>query len=286
MPYRSLLVFVAHETAQATRTQAALRLARDLDCHLVGLAPTGLFELPASPGSAVSLAEFTTQAWDVLRAEADEAARQFAAACHAAGLRSFETVVDEADKVASLLRRAHFSDLAVLTQADAGARGHERVQDLVEKMVLHSARPTLVLPAAWRAPGFGSHVLVAWDDSREAARALADALPLLHRAQRVQVVRWTDGHDHGNDDSPPGASLEAVRQWLLHHGVQAEVQVVPVGASRGHGIAAAILASAAALGADLIVMGAYGHARWAERLLGGATRGMLAAMTVPVLMSH
>ena len=154
-------------------------------------------------------------------------------------------------------------------------------REVVEQHVLHSARPTLILPfanEAGRIEKVGSQVLVAWDDSREAARAVADALPLLRRATHVQVISWNEAAD----ETTLRARLDALRRWLMWQGVVAEVQAdtTPID------IAATMLSRAADMNADLIVMGAYGHARWAEWALGGATRGMLESMTVPVLMSH
>ena len=280
MTYRSLLVFLDHDPLCAARTQVATRLAKALDCHLVGVAPTGLIDLPAFAEVATPLAEFAALAWDGLRDQAERATQGFRDKCRAAGVKSFEAVIDESDKAPSLVRHAHCSDLTVLTQADPGAAGHRLAQDLVEQVVLHSARPTLILPFAGRFDSIGTSVMVAWDDSREAARALSDALPLLRLAKRVQVVSWNEaGASDGNTLRP---RLDALHQWLMWHGVSAEVRVE----TADIGIADAMLSRAADLDADLIVMGAYGHNRFAERVLGGATRGLLASMTVPVLMSH
>jgi nucleotide-binding universal stress UspA family protein len=143
-----------------------------------------------------------------------------------------------------------------------------------------SARPTLILPYAGRFDAVGTRVMVAWDDSREAARALSDALPLLRLAKRVQIESWNEGLD--DDDKALHRRLDALHRWLAWQGVSADLRVEP---TAGH-VAEAMLSRAADLDADLIVMGAYGHARWAERVLGGATQGLLASMTVPVLMSH
>ena len=110
---------------------------------------------------------------------------------------SFEAVVDEADMAPSLVRHAHCSDLTVLSQAEPGTPGHYLNQALVEQVVLYSARPTLILPHAGRLDTLGSNAMVAWDDSREAARALSDALPLLRLAKQVQVISWNEA---GSDD--------------------------------------------------------------------------------------
>ena len=279
MTYRSLLVFVDADPLCTVRTRVAMRLAKELDCHLVGVAPTGLIDLPTPPDAA-SLGDIATLAWQSLRDQAEQAVNRFREDCSAAGVTSFEAVVDESEKASSLVRHAHCSDLTLLTQADPGAAGHRAAQQLVEQVVLYSARPTLILPYAGAFEGLGSNALVAWDDSREAARALSDALPLLRRAQSVQVVSWNEAG--AEEDTMRAPRLDALQRWLMWQGVSADVRIETTDVD----IADAMLSRASDFGADLIVMGAYGHARWAERVLGGATRGLLASMTVPVLMSH
>ena len=281
MTYRSLLVLLGHDAHCAPRMAFAVQLAKAMDCHLVGLAPTDLVDLPATPTAATSLVECAAIVWDALRDQAERAADRFRDLCHAAGLSSFEAVVDECDKAESVLRHAHCSDLAILSQVDPSSAARVAGQDLIEKVVLHSARPTLLLPYAGRLERVDRCAMVAWDDSREAARAVADALPLLRRAQQVRVVSWNE-RGAAADDEALRASLAALRQWLMWHGVAAETHLAPSGTQ----VADAMLAHAADIGADLIVMGAYGHTRLAERVLGGATRGLIETMTVPVLMSH
>ena len=280
MTYRSLLVFLDNEPLCAARTAVAARLAKELDCHLVGVAPTGVVGLPTVPGAATSLAEYAALSWNALRDQAEHAAESFREVCRALGVTSYEAVVDEADKAPSLVRHAHCSDLTVLSQADPGAPGHYLAQALVEQVVLYSARPTLILPYAGRVDTLGSHAMVAWDDSREAARALSDALPLLRLAKQVQVISWNEAGS--DDDNGLRPRLDALSRWLMWQGVSADVHVETTDID----IADAMLSRAADMSIDLIVMGAYGHARWTERILGGATRGLLATMTVPVLMSH
>jgi nucleotide-binding universal stress UspA family protein len=280
MTYRSLLVLLDHTPACATRADYAMRLAKRLDCHLVGLAPTDLVDLPTAPKAAASLVEYAALVWDALRDQAERATDAFRDACHAAQVKSFEAMVDEANKTNSLVRHARCSDLTVLTQADPSAPDYPVYKDLVESVILHSARPTLVLPYAGRFDSIASRVMVAWNDSREAARALSDALPLLQRASQVEVFAWIEAGS--SEDKALRAQLAALQRWLMWHRVAATVRIETLGA----GIAEAMLSHAADSNADLIVMGAYGHARWAERVLGGATRGLLNSMTVPVLMSH
>ena len=280
MTYRSLLVLLDQDPQCAARSQTAMQLAKTFDCHLVGVAPTGLIDLPITTHTASALADFAALAWDTLRDQAERACDRFRDECRAAGVKSFEAVIDESDKASSLVRHAHCSDLAVLTQADPAASGHRWAPDLVEQVVLYSARPTLIFPRAGRFDSFGTRIMVAWDDSRESARATADALPLLRLAEHVAVVSWNEAG--AIENKTLGPRLEALHRWLMRQGVSADVRVE----TTGIGIAEAIRSCASDLSTDLIVMGAYGHARWAERVMGGATRGLLASMTIPVLMSH
>ena len=138
----------------------------------------------------------------------------------------------------------------------------------------------LILLFAGRFDTVGSNVMVAFNDSREAARGLSDALPLLLLTEHLQVVSWSEAG--ASCDKALRSRLDALSQWLMRQGVSADLRVEMTDID----IADAMLFQAADLNTDLIVMGACGHARWIERVLGGATRGLLATMTVPVLMSH
>jgi len=280
MTYRSLLVLLDTDPLCSVRTQAAIRLAKAFDAHLTGLAPTGLLDLPGSPSAAAWLAEFASLAWDALRQQADDAAQAFRGACKGAGLRHFDAVVEQGDTRSAMLSYAHCHDLTVLTQENPEAPSHTNARQLLEQAILFSARPTLVLPRAGSFDGCCQTVMVSWDDSCEAAAAVADALPLLKQAKTVHVVSWKENGLFEATDRP--APLEGLRRWLQRHGVEIQMHTEITSAR----IADAMLSRAAELQADLIVMGAYGHARWAQRILGGATSGLLASMTVPVLMSH
>ena len=105
------------------------------------------------------------------------------------------------------MRHARCSDLTVLTQAEPGSPNFYAAKDLVESVILNSARPTLVLPYAGHFEGVGSRVLVAWNDSREAARAVSDALPILQRARQVEVAFWSE--DASTEE-------KSVRPQLIH----------------------------------------------------------------------
>jgi nucleotide-binding universal stress UspA family protein len=280
MDLRSLLVLLDDTPACEARTRLAMQLARERGWHLVGLAPTGVIEIPSVAHPDAAFVEYAALARDAMRDRAEAATRRFHDECRAAGIESFETEVEEADPAQSLVRRARCADLVLLTQASADSPMVRHQQALVERVVLDSARPTLLLPRTGRFEHVGRRVLVAWDDSREAARAVSDALPILAHAGRVELVSWRE--KGAPDDKALHASLDAAYHWLRRRGVTSHVYVET---PHGH-LADAMVARAGHIAADLIVMGAYGHARWAERLLGGATRAMLSSATVALLMSH
>lgn len=165
---------------------------------------------------------------------------------------------------------ARYVDLAVLGQPTPGAHDH------VTDTLMNVGRPLLVVPRFGRFPSVGRRVLVAWNGSREATRAVFDALPLLRQAELVTVMTF-DSPDEGRE---AGADISLA---LARHGVTVEVVHSTLG---GIDAGNALLSRAADLGADLLVMGAFGHSPLRERMLGGATRHILDHMTVPVLLSH
>jgi len=282
MTYRSLLVHLDQDGRADARVAYAIAVANRLGCHVVGAAPTGTVPLPAevSLGAAASLADYAEAAWTALHHRGEAARARFDAACQRAGLRSCESLSERADKAQSLVRLSHCSDLVVLSQPDPRDAEFAVMRTLVGDVMLQSARPTLFLPYAGQFDSVAARTLVAWDDSREAARAISDALPLLRIAEQVRIVTWNESFVE--DDGPWSERQESLKRWLGWQGVTAEARLK----STETDVAEAMLSEAADFGASLLVMGAYGHARWTERVLGGTTRRILESMTVPVLMSH
>lgn len=146
-------------------------------------------------------------------------------------------------------------------------------------LALACGRPVLVVPAAGIDSLSPARVMVAWNGSREAARAVADALPFLQMARRVEVVSVADRRNSGD---PAGSGRDLCRH-LGHHGIQAESVILP---PPGIEVSEALLSRAAAESMDLIVLGAYGHSRVRELVLGGVTRNLLHFSAVPLLLSH
>ncbi len=277
--YRTILVLLDTSPACASRIRAAVRLAQEHDCQLVGLAPTGLADLPDLRTSNRELAARAARAWDTLRDRAEAAAQAFRDACNAAGLKNFRAVIEEEDVARSALNHARFSDLVITGHPRDDAAGARERGEAIEAVVLHNPRPTLVWPEHARSESVGTRILLAWDDSREATRAAGDALPLLKRAGHVHAL-WADEGDL--DPAVARQKIDALYHWLHAHEVPCVAHIAQV----KDGIVSTLRARAREIGADLIVMGAWGRPRWAERVLGGATHGMLHDPELPVLMSH
>jgi len=274
---KNILVNLTVGDGNAPAASYAISVAATFESHLFGVA----FAYVPTIGRSVvhtTAARLLEQQGDASKRAAQAAADRFDDAAHRAGLsagsRVFTTTLPGAPDLFGPLARRF--DLSVVGQPEPNKIAPEDL--IIEAALFGSGRPVLVVPYIHKDPLKLDRVLVCWDGSREAARALGDAMPLLQRAAAVDVVVVTT--ERAKSDEIPGAD---VAQMLARHGLKVELQ--RIGAS-GIDIANTILNHAADTAADLIVMGAYGHARLREFVLGGTTRAMLSSMTVPVLMSH
>jgi nucleotide-binding universal stress UspA family protein len=278
MPYKTLLVHVDGGARAPVRIDIAGRLARRFDAHLIGLHALTVIKLP---GYAQVAVEGGTRLSEYQAKAAAEAARQaeqvFNRGVSAVGLSKAEWRASRGDAAEVVPVHARYADLVVVGQPNASdASGVE--PDFAERLVLAAGRPVVVIPYAGSFAEIGKRVLVAWNAGREATRALTDAIPMLREAQEVHVIAFNPaGAEHGE---VPGADIGL---YLARHGIKVNVSQqtaddVDVGNQ--------LLSRAADLDIDLIVMGAYGHSRMKELILGGVTRTILESMTVPVLMSH
>ncbi len=276
MGYKTILVHIDPGKRCAVRVDAAIRFAREHDAHLVALFAAAPFEPPgyvlAEMGAAVIEAQKRAAEKAMAQAEGE-----FTKQASAAGLRNIEWRTASDDPVDAMTLHARYADLAVIGQTDP-SEGSNIAADFPERLVLAAGRPVLILPSAGRFPTIGKRILVAWSLSREATRAVTDAIPLLRLADAVHVMAVNPRRDEHGD--VPGADIGL---YLARHGVRVQVKT-DQGAEIDVGNE--LLSRAADLDADLIVMGGYGHSRVKEWVLGGATRTILASMTVPVLMSH
>jgi len=280
MTYRSILVHLDAAPRCAVRIDIAVRLASEHGAHLLGLAPAGLINLPAR---GVPTLRGEPNGLELAQAHLNERAAalvgEFRRRAQAAGLASHEGRVDVDDSARSLVQHARVHDLVVLGQTDRAAPAAGLETDIPEQVFLSAGTPTLVVPATGAVAEVGRRVVLAWNGSRESVRAARDALPLLRRALGVHLLcleRSSDLHHLSR------RQLDDAGHWLARHGVPVEPHHELISGDVG----AALLERVSELGADLVVMGGYGHSRVSEFLLGGVTRRLLAQMTVPVLLSH
>lgn len=281
MIVRDLLVHLDGSPGSAGRLAFAADLARRLSAHLIGLhvvdVPLPVFA-GAEMGGGAAVAELIQRLQDDALAAAKPIEAGFRELMRREGLPGEWRQV-EGSSVTQLPLHARYADLAVMGQPDPrdpGAAGFA----IIEAALFSSGRPLLLLPFAGAPVRLGGRALVGWNASREATRALHDALPLLRLMESVTVLTVNAEVGYGGHGEQPGADIAA---HLARHGLEVTVRNVA-----GSDIAAGdvLLNEAADLGADLIVIGAYGHSRLRELMLGGATRTLLRQMTAPVLMSH
>lgn len=280
MSYKTVLVPLDASPRCAARVALAVRLAAAHDSHLIGLAPTGLPDVIVSMNSAVPDAvECIQLSATFLRKRAETVAGAFEQQAAAAGVASFEARVVEDEPLDAVVRLGRCCDLVVVGQTDPRIDVDGVARDFPQQVVLHTGTPVLIVPFLGSFAAVGTRVAIAWKGTREAARALHDALPLLRTASQVVLLEiGEDGAEAPKDDDAMGDA----RSWLARHGVASEARFEP----RTIGVGDAVLSLVSELSSDLIVMGGYGHSRLHEWVLGGATRQLLAQMTVPVLMSH
>lgn len=281
MSYKIISVHVNGSRHGFKRIALAVRIAMDFEAHLVGVASAGLPRSYFSAGLTGEGALGMSMYLNFVKEQAAASLAVFESTADKAGMRSFEKCLIEEEAGDALCLRARYSDLLVLGQTDAEEDIPAERNDIPGHVVLNAGRPVLLIPHAGTFDTLGQRVMIAWDGSVEAARAVTGAIPFLRTAQQVQVVVFnpaTGLHAHGEE---PGADIAL---YLARHGVNVDVSAQHTGDEIDTGNA--ILSHACDFGADLLVMGAYGHARFREVLLGGVTQTILRAMTVPVLMSH
>jgi nucleotide-binding universal stress UspA family protein len=287
MGLKDILVALDAAPAARRRIELAATLAERFAAHLIGLFATMATEPPHGRGYFEcfdrSLLEPLYREFAArTQSEADEARRLFEEIARRHGV-SAEWRSAAGYASAATAMHGRYVDLIVLAQPDPDDPRAALFRPLPEEVALAVGRPILVVPYAGKWPDIGRRVLVGWDASREATRAVNDAMPLLAAAQSVTVLAidpsGATGGARGHGEVP-GADIGL---HLARHGVRATIEQT---ASDGIGAGDVLLSRASDLGVDLLVMGAYGHSRGRELLLGGATRTVLESMTLPVLMAH
>jgi nucleotide-binding universal stress UspA family protein len=275
---KDILLNLECDESRNSALDYAISVAETLDAHLTGVAFAGRALLPGYPIMDIPSSILT----DMLAASeqvAGSAIARFEVAAKRSLLSIEPRLITESelrppDIFSAMARRF---DLSVIMQSDA-ARGANNDM-LIEAALFGSGRPVIVVPYIQRDRLKFDRIVCCWDGSRAAARAVNDALPLLKKAQIVELLivanekignaRKTRGVDIGNH--------------LARHGVKVELRIA---SGADIGVSDAILSHVADCSASMIVMGGYGHSRLREFVLGGVTRGILSTMTVPVFMSH
>ncbi len=276
MAFKNLLVHIDDGKACADRIQAAIALAQAHEAHLTGLYVAAELTLPGSIEAEIP-AQFLADLADQLTERTAAAKARFIEVVERAGFSAEGRAVQYSGMgIAEVIGlHARYTDLVVLGQPD---ESRDPENNISEDVVLSSGRPALVVPYIGAGKTMGERVMIAWAAGREAARAVHDALPILERAKSVVVMVIQPRR--GGHGAEPGADIAL---HLARHGIKVQAQNIEV---KDLSVGDALLSRLADQDIDLLVMGAYGHSRLRELVLGGVTRQIFQQMTVPVLMSH
>lgn len=280
MSYKTILA-ITELGASAEATEKAISIARAFDAHLTMLPIGEVPQLPFYGYGGHGYLEIWAKECDERKSELASFAAQIESRLAREGISfdvrpSLSTAAREDTVVA---RHAIYCDLALVLRS-----GEQELNSLeknaIDGALFDSGRPVLYLPNSFKSDRIGTKVAIAWNSRREAARAVSEALPFLKSSEEITLLLVdpvVGDKDHGED---PGSDIATV---LARHGLKVLVQNVT---SADRPVSEALLDSTRELGADLLVMGAYGHSRLRENILGGTTREMLEQTTIPLLLSR
>lgn len=275
---KDITVHVDAGRASAARVDVACALAKAQGARLVGVFVITPPDIPPYLESQVGNEVIEAQ-YESARAEAQNAKAYFEKTASGLGIEH-EWRITEGITADVLAQHVRYSDMIVVGQNDPDERLFTGGGAMPDELIMGAGRPVLVVPYVGSYPTVGSHVMVAWDASVQAARAVKDSLDILRQAQRVSVMVINPDNNAAGGNPLPGADLAT---YLARHGITVDAQHIN---SSDIDPANMLLSRAADEGIDLMVMGAYGHARWREIVMGGVTREFLLHMTMPVLMAH
>ena len=273
--FRDLLVHVDGSPAGRQRVQFAVDLAKRTGARLSGLHVTPPAEVrPRYKASRVDRAAAGISA--KLAADARAAAAIFSeeATRHLADSSWFAVA---GDVVEGISEKARYADLVVVGQYEWQGTPERHPLPVAHTVVLRCGRPVLVVPAAVQPTALAS-TAIAWDGSREAVRAVHDALPLLRLSRSVQIVTMVGPSADGNEADAKGLSAH-----LVNHGIEVSTQIVSMTTTQEHESLQKQIVDGHY---DLLIMGGYSHAMWVEFIFGGATQSILLSSKIPVLVSH
>jgi nucleotide-binding universal stress UspA family protein len=274
---KDLLVNIPVGAPSEAVVDYAVSVANAYDAHIAGVAFAYEPVVPGTVFDGVAASIIATY-----RAESEKAGKaavaKFDEAVRRAGLSAESHLLEAGPTGAGELfaQMARHFDLTVVAQTDPEQDAPEEL--MPEAALFGSGRPMLTVPYIQKTGLKLDRVMVCWDGSRPAARAVADAMPFLERSKAIDVV--TVSREQGARNDLPGVDIA---HHLARHKLNVNLKRI---VASDIDVASTLLSHAADSGADLIIMGGYGHSRLREFVLGGATRGILESMTVPVLMSH
>lgn len=278
MGYKTILIHANDERRIGRLVQAAAQLADTRGAHLIGL-----YVMPPVPtyGATAIGAGMIKSGLTAFQDEAKRVHAAFEAACAQRSITAEWRLVQPThrDVADVLLDHGHAADLIVASQRDR-EWDYNQLLEAPERLVLGSGRPVLVVPNYGRFDVIGKRINVAWNNRKEAARAVFDAMPALRGADNVRLVWINPAKGAVNTGDLPTAEIATT---LARHGVKCEASSTVADDIQ---VGDVLLSGLSDDGADLLVMGAYGHSRIREFVFGGATRHILDHMTVPVLLSH
>jgi len=275
MSYKTILVHAGRGNRSAVCIEVAIRMAKQHDAYLVTIYVQEPFFFPGylmQAGQEISEAQKKVAAEEMASAKA-----VYNQQASSVGFKNTEWRSTVDFPVNALAMQARYADLVIVGQTDFSDKSNMS-KDFPAQLALAAGRPVLILPYAGSFLSIGSRILIAWNASREATRAITDALPLLKRADSVNLIAISPKRD-----TQGRIAVDDIVHYLARHGVNVKVSTEHVA---DIDVGNALLSRSADISADLLVMGGYGHSRLSEWVLGGATRTILESMTVPVLMSH
>ncbi|MCW9035881.1 MAG: universal stress protein [Alphaproteobacteria bacterium] len=278
MAYKDLLVHMDNGRSIKSRLNIAVKLAADNDAHLTGLYVMTRPHVPQFIQAHIGEEVLEAQRSAII-AGSKKAEELFIRTCEREGVK-YEWRSIEDDLFEGIRLHTRYADLAILGQYDPDNSIGEGADSLIDRLVLSAGRPVLVIPYVGEYPTMGSRAMVAWDGGRLAARAINDAIPLIQNSKLVEVLAINPKAGNGQHGDIPGADICL---HLARHGIRADAEhIISPDVDPGN----LLLSRAADQSIDLIIMGAYGHRRLRELVLGGMTHHILKHMTVPVLMDH
>lgn len=275
--FKQILVHLDATPSCRARLEVAHRLARQHDAALNALyATTSSIVVMSYPDAAT--ADLLVKMRELDAERRDRARVVFDAVAAKGGVSAAWAEVPEQPIIGIFAQQALFADLLVLGQHDPSSYvANEVPADFVEAVMADSGKAGLIIPYTGTFDRVASTIVIAWKDTREAARAVTAAMPLLQLAQQVHVLSWAT-----QEGGVIGARLD-LDSYLRRHGVLAHWHREPAEPTQ---VGDLLLSRSFDLGADLLVMGCYGHTRLREWVVGGTSRTVLRSMTLPVLMAH